>query len=171
MSGWAIALMLLVNFIMQSTVFRYIAIMGIMPDSALVMVVAVSILIGNRRGAVVGAAAGIMQDIVYGKPVGITTLSYMLTGYIVGEYSGKVFKERLVVPVFFTAGATLLKYFIVIFFNYVLGVPTGIPVYIRHYIPVELIYNCAVSALLYRALYLAFNRDSTQPRVRAKKRR
>jgi rod shape-determining protein MreD len=57
--------MLLVNFIMQSTVFRYIAIMGIMPDSALVMVVAVSILIGNRRGAVVGAAAGIMQDIVY----------------------------------------------------------------------------------------------------------
>ncbi len=171
MSWWVIALMLLVNFILQSTVFQYITIMDIMPDFALVIVVAVSILIGNRRGAVVGATAGIIQDIVYGKPVGITALSYMLAGYIVGEYSGRVFKERLVVPVFFTAGATLLKYFISIFFNYVLGVPTGIPVYIRHYIPVELIYNCAVSALLYRALYLALNRSTTLPRVRAKKRR
>ncbi len=171
MSWWVIALMLLVNFILQSTVFQYIAIMDIMPDFALVIVVAVSILIGNRRGAVVGATAGIIQDIVYGKPVGITALSYMLAGYIVGEYSGRVFKERLVVPVFFTAGATLLKYFISIFFNYVLGVPTGIPVYIRHYIPVELIYNCAVSALLYRVLYLALNRSTTLPRVRAKKRR
>ena len=71
---------------------------------------------------------------------------------------------------FFTAGATLLKYFISIF-NYVLGVPTGIPVYIRYYIPVELIYNCAVSALLYGALYLVYNRDSTLPRVRAKRRK
>ena len=171
MSGWAVALMLLVNFILQSTVFQYIAIMGIMPDSALVIVVAVAILIGNRRGVIVGAAAGIMQDIVYGKPVGITALSYMLTGYFVGEYSGKVFKERLVVPVFFTAGATLLKYFIGIFFSYVLGVPIIISVYIRHYIPVELIYNCAVSAFLYRALYLTCSRDSTFPRVKAKKKR
>ena len=31
----------------------------------------------------------IMQDIVYGKPVGITALSYMLTGYIVGRIQRK----------------------------------------------------------------------------------
>ena len=171
MSGWAVALVLLVNFILQSTVFQHISILGIMPDTALSIVVALGTLTDKRRGTIIGAAAGMMQDVVYGKPVGITALSYMLTGYIAGEYSGKVFKEHLVVPVVFTAGATLLKYFISIFFNYVLGVPTRLPVYIQHYIPVELIYNCAVSALLYRALYLVYNRASSKLSIRIKKRR
>lgn len=164
------ALILIVNFILQSTVFQHISVMGVMPDTALVLVVSLGIFTGKERGAVIGAAAGMLQDIVYGKPVGITAFSYMAIGYFVGETGGKVFKERLVVPVVITAGATLVKYSVNIFFNYVLGVSTQVFMYIRNYLPVELLYNCIVSALLYRVLYAAYNGKivKRKPRIKRK---
>lgn len=169
MSGWAIALILMVNFILQSTVLQFIAILGVMPDTALAIVVALGIFTGNEQGALIGATAGLLQDIVFGKPVGITALSYMLIGYIVGENSGKVFKEHMVVPLIFTAVATLIKYITVVFFNYVLGVPTSIPNYIGFYLPIEVIYNCVVSVLLYKVLYRASKRKTIKERLRIKR--
>ncbi|MDD3851268.1 MAG: rod shape-determining protein MreD [Bacillota bacterium] len=171
MNGWIVALVLILNFILQSTVFQYIAVMGVKPDTALAIVVALGTFMGKERGALIGATAGMLQDTIFGAPVGITTLSYMLTGYIVGENSDKVFKEHLVVPLIFTAGATLIKYVIVIFFNYALGIQTPILTYIRHFLPIEMLYNCVVSMVLYRFLFALFSRKSHKDRLKMKRKR
>ena len=55
MNGWVVALILILNFILQSTVFQYIAVMGVKPDTALAIVVALSTFMGEA-GALVGAA-------------------------------------------------------------------------------------------------------------------
>ena len=171
MNGWVVALILILNFILQSTVFQYIAVMGVKPDTALAIVVALGTFMGRERGALVGATAGMLQDIVFGKPVGITTLSYMLTGYILGENSGKVFKEHMVVPLIFTAGATVVKYIILVFFNYVLGIDTPILTYLRYFLPVEMVYNCIVSMILYRFLFALFFRKNMKDRLKIKRKR
>lgn len=171
MSGWIIALILLLNIILQATVFQYIAVLGIKPDTAIAIVVALSTFLGKEYGMAVGAAAGMLQDIVFAKPVGITTLSYMLAGYFIGINSDKIFKEHMVVPLAFSAGATLLKYSIGIFFNYVLGVQIPLFDYIRQYLLIELIYNCLVSIVVYRALYLIYQKRFLRYRLRIKKKR
>ncbi len=171
MSGWIVALILVINLILQSTVFQYIDLLGVKPDSAIVIVIALSTFLGKERGAIIGAAAGMLQDILFGKPLGIITLSYMLTGYLVGQNSDKVFKENLVVPMVFTAGATLLKYFISIFFNYALGIQTPVLKYIQQYLFIELIYNCIISIVVYRILYLAYNKRLAWNRLKLNKKK
>jgi rod shape-determining protein MreD len=171
MSAWIIALILVFNIILQSTVFQYIAVLGIRPDSAIAIVVALSTFLGKEYGMIIGVAAGMMQDIVFSRPVGITALSYMLIGYLVGSNSDKIFKENLVVPLAFSAGATLLKYFIGIFFDYVLGIPISLLIYIQQYLLIELVYNCAISIVIYKALYWVYGRKLLKDGLRIKRKR
>lgn len=160
MNGWIVTLILVLNFVLQSTVFHHIGIMGIKPDTALALVVSLSILLGKERGAMVGIAAGLLQDALFGSPVGIAMLSYMLVGYLVGENSAKVFKEHLVVPLIFTAGATVFKYGIIMFFNYVLGIQFPMLIYLGRFLPLEMVYNCIISIITYRFLFILFERES-----------
>lgn len=159
MNGIIIAIIVILNFILQSTVFQYIAILGIKPDTALIIVVSFGIILGKKSGSFVGIAAGLLQDIVFGSPVGVTTLVYFLTGYIAGENSNRVFKEHAVVPLIFTASATILKYIIGMFFGYALGIEPPAVTYMIRYLPVETIYNCLFSLIIYRLLFILSKRN------------
>ncbi len=149
--------------------FQYIAVIGIKPDTALAIVVALGILMGKKEGVIIGIVAGLIQDTLFGSPLGIITLSYMLIGYLAGENSIKVFKEHLIVPLIFTAVATVIKYIVLIFFDYALGFEPPLIVYIGHYLPVELVYNCIVSVIIYKFLLLLFERKKLKGGLRIKK--
>lgn len=165
------AIILFLNLILQCTVFQYIAIMGVKPDTALVIVVSLGILMGARRGVTIGIAAGLLQDILFGSPLGVVTLSYMLIGYLAGENSTKVFKEHMIVPLIFTVIATVMKYIILIFFGYALGVRPRLVLYIKDYMLVELVYNCVVSIVIYKFLLLLFERKRLRGGLAVKKKR
>ena len=55
-------LIVVLNFILQTTLFPYLAIQGVFPNTALIIVTSYSLLRGSKEGALVGAGTGFLMD-------------------------------------------------------------------------------------------------------------
>lgn len=171
MKKTVVGMIVAINFILGATFYPHIAVFGVKPDVTLVIVVSLALLEGKNMGIAVGTAAGLLQDIVFGKPVGITALSYMISGYLVGVNSEKIFKENLIVPVVFTACTTIVKYVLTVFFHYILHMNPSLGFYIRSAIFPELIYNCVISVFVYKGLHMILHKRFVEEGFRIRRSR
>ncbi len=81
-----LALLLLVAVALQTAVFSRLTLLGVTADLFVILVVLVAVSRGPVTAAVFGFVAGLVADIVYLDPVGIHTLIYLVTGYVVARY-------------------------------------------------------------------------------------
>jgi rod shape-determining protein MreD len=93
----------------QTTWLQAIAMLGVVPDLALITLVYVSFRNVGMEGMALGFASGIAQDVLSAAPLGLNALVRTLVGFVFGLASGKVYADRLLFPVMLSAGATLLK--------------------------------------------------------------
>jgi len=84
-----LAVLLLFNFIAQTTLWPELAILGVVPDTAIILIVSYGMLRGEIEGALFGLAVGFVADIFTGVHVG----TYALMGFVMGYVSGKPFKD------------------------------------------------------------------------------
>lgn len=88
-----------ISIFLQTTVFSYISMKGIIPDLVLIFVAFFALLNGSRNAAVYGFLCGLLEDLYLGLFIGINALSKGITGYVVGILEGRVFKENLFVGI------------------------------------------------------------------------
>jgi rod shape-determining protein MreD len=145
------------NVILESTLFQYTRIHGVKPDFSIMIIVAYAIMRGSSYGAFTGLGIGLLIDILYGRTVGINALSYMITGYIVGQAHENVFKDSFIPPFIFNLFAVLLfqhSYLLLAYFSN--NFPdTGIS-YLYMLLQVILpqaVYNAVIGSVLYRYIY------------------
>ena len=79
------ALIIFVNFILQTTLFPLLAIRGIFPNTALIIVTSYALLRGSKEGAIVGGFTGLLMDIFFSKMIGLYTLLYLVIGLFFGR--------------------------------------------------------------------------------------
>lgn len=157
-----IGLIVLLNFILQGTILPFLSIAGIVPNTALILVIAFTLIAGKETGAVVAIAAGFLQDIFYSEVIGINAITLFAIALMVGSLDKKVFKENLILPVAITIVATFAHYIIQFFFVYFLGVDINILDLMGKYAVKEIIYNGLISILIYRAILRSYK----EPTVR-----
>ena len=88
--------------------FTHLRILGVVPDLGLVLAVAVAYRSGPEAGALTGFAAGLCYDIFLETPLGLSALSYALTGYAIGLLAGGMFRSpRWIPPVLGAAGGLI----------------------------------------------------------------
>lgn len=109
MKFWVITAIMLANIILQSTLLPFLQIAGIQPDTLMILVTCFALLAGSTTGALTGLFGGLLQDILYGKSIGINALQYMIIGYLIGLLYQKVFVDRIFVPLFFVFCGSMLK--------------------------------------------------------------
>ncbi len=88
-----------------------VRVVGAAPDPVLVVIVAVALLRGAEPGAVVGAAAGLGQDLAAGTPLGLHGLVGAVVGTGVGLARGSLYMESAWLPAaltFLVGGAAVL---------------------------------------------------------------
>ena len=94
--------MLLAALVLQSTLLQQLTFLGVTPQLALIVVVSLAFLEGERVGIVSGFAAGLLLDLQLpeqGTVVGITALLYVLLGYGVGAMRQYSISESVWAPV------------------------------------------------------------------------
>ncbi len=95
--------------VLQSNVLNPIAITGVVPDIALIVVV----FLANKKGSLVGElsgfGAGIAQDLLSLAPIGFHAFSKTLIGYLVGKTQGKTFLDPIFLPILMVFVATLMQ--------------------------------------------------------------
>ena len=76
--------MILVCFILQTTVFQRLAIGSIVPNLLLIATVSFGFMQGKITGIWAGFLCGILKDIFYGNLLGFYALIYLCIGYGAG---------------------------------------------------------------------------------------
>ena len=86
----AVAVLVIVTIVLQVSVFSHFAIDGVVPDFALLIVIAAALVRGPDYAALVGFAAGLVLDLAppADHTAGRWALSLVLVGYLTGLVKG-----------------------------------------------------------------------------------
>lgn len=91
-------ILVIINYVLQTTLLPGFAILGVTPDTALVLIISYAILRGDIEGALFGLFAGFVQDISSGMFIGIFALLGFLAGYVCGKPFKDFFKDNYFLP-------------------------------------------------------------------------
>jgi len=144
-----ISLIIVFNLILQSTVFQWIKIYGVLPNTALILVISLAIYNGKNKGAIIGFFIGILQDIIFGRIIGLNALIFMIIGYLVGLMDKKIFKDNLIIPFILTALATVFYESINLLLIFSLGYRIELFNVLKKMLITEVTYNSILSPIIY----------------------
>jgi len=144
---------LMVNIVLQSSVFPFLEINNVKPDSLIVLVVSFSLIAGNPTGAVVGFIGGILQDILFGNNLGLYTLQYVLVGYITSLAYRKVYIDRLLVPVIFVIISNILKQLIMFIYNFFMQIDISPNQFFFKTVIPETLYTVVLTPVIFTVIY------------------
>lgn len=153
MRGFITAVVLMVNIILSSTVFRHIAIFGIMPNTTIIIVVSFALLRSDTESAAIGFFAGLLQDILFADALGLNALLYMVIGYFCGKPFRDFYRENYLLPLFLILGATFFFEFAYYVTNFLFRSRLDILYYFSRIIVPELFYNALLTIPVYRIIY------------------
>ncbi|NLJ74887.1 MAG: rod shape-determining protein MreD [Firmicutes bacterium] len=87
-----------VALVLQSTVFAVFPILGAYPELVLMVVIIFSIINGGAKGAKLGFAGGLLQDMLFGRLIGLNAVVMMIVGFGAGVLAQRLYKENYVIP-------------------------------------------------------------------------
>lgn len=146
-------LLILITFILQSTVFQSLSIASIAPNLLLILTVSFGFMRGKKEGIFVGFFCGILIDIFYGNLLGFYALLYMYIGYLNGFLFKVYYDEDVKVPMILTAISDLAYGFVVYGLQFMLRGRLHVMNYVWHIMLPEMIYTVLITVIVYRPLY------------------
>jgi len=148
-----IFVLVIANFVLQTSLLPNFAILGVTPDTALVLIVCYAILRGDIEGALFGLFAGFIQDISSGMFIGIFALLGFFAGYISGKPFKDFFKDNYFLPFAIVVTVSFLHQFIL----YVTTIMFTGQLEFLHYLGTiilpKTIYTASVSIPIYMLLH------------------
>ncbi|MFZ7131440.1 MAG: rod shape-determining protein MreD [Eubacteriales bacterium] len=108
MSTLILSLILVMELIIQATVFQFLNFHSYYPDLLLITIVCLSIVYKKEYTYKLGLIAGLLLDILYGGIIGFYAVSLLLTSLFVNAISKNLYMESLFTPVvIFPMGAVV----------------------------------------------------------------
>lgn len=147
------ALIIFVNFILQTTLFPLLAIQGIFPNTALIIVTSYALLRGSKEGAIIGGGCGLLMDIFFSKMIGFYTLLYLAMGLLFGRSQKTFYRENYILPVIFCIISTVLYQAVLYITGFVFRGEGNILYFLFSVLVPELVYTAIVTIILYRILF------------------
>lgn len=143
------SLLILLDYVLQSTVLQSVAVLGVKPDTALIFIVSYGILRGDVEGAIFGFFAGLTYDLFGGYCIGLYALLGMLTGYICGKPFKNFFHDNYFLPFFVVVAATVCYQFLFYCCSFLFMAQIDFPYYARTIILPKTIYTASVAIPFY----------------------
>jgi rod shape-determining protein MreD len=103
----ALAVVLVVAVLLQSTVLARLTLAGVRPDLLVLAVVSVAVATDPVTGAVFGFVAGLVADLLFDLPVGVSALVYTAVGFTVGTVRVYLTSHRPLVHLVLVGAASL----------------------------------------------------------------
>ncbi|KYO64775.1 rod shape-determining protein MreD [Thermovenabulum gondwanense] len=134
--------------VIQSSISPYIKIGGVNPDFFLIMLLSYSIIKGPERGSFYGLSGGLIEDLMFGRFIGLNSLTKFLTCYITGWGTKNLFKGPAVFTILFVFIGSLIYNLLFLLANYIF-----IPSFQRGNIFTFFIYTAIVNAIFAPIVY------------------
>lgn len=162
-----VALMIIVCFIFQSTIFQSLSIASIVPNLLLVLTSSMGFMRGKKEGMLIGLISGFLLDISFGNLLGFNALVYMYIGYLNGFFNHIFYPEDIKLPMILITASDFIYGLLIYGFMFLLRGRINFFYYLRRIILPEVIYTVVVTVFLYR-LILFINKKLESPKKRSK---
>lgn len=159
---------ILLLLLLQSTLLDYIKIYNVKPNLLVVFVITIALLRGNVEGGTVGFFAGLALDMLFGKLLGFYTLLGLYLGIAVGSVNRRLYRENILVVVFFTFVSTVVYETLVYILSSFMNNNINLLFPMTRIILPEAVYNSLVSILIY-AFVIKMNRRFEETSKAARK--
>ena len=144
-----VAVIIIVCFLLQTTVFQALSFASISPNLLIVAVSAFGFMRGRKEGLFIGCFAGLLVDLFFGDVLGFYALLYMYVGYINGFFCSIFFPEDIKLPMLLISGSDLVYNLCIYFFRFLFRRQFAFGYYFVHLMIPELVYTLLVTILLY----------------------
>ena len=142
-------LVVITLLVLQTAVFTHLRVFDAVPDLLLVATIAMAYESGPASGALFGFGAGLANDLFLTTPLGVSALSFALTGYAVGLFqTGLIRESRSIYPLLGGVGSIVGN----ILFILIGGIAGHDELFAAHHIQVIIVaalYDAAVSPAIF----------------------
>ena len=147
-----VAIIIIVCYLLQSTLFQVLSFAGISPNLLIVVTSAFGFMRGQKEGTWIGLFCGLCMDIFSGNTLGFYALLYMYVGFFNGYFRKLFYPEDIKLPMLLIGGSDLLYNLAVYFFLFLFRNKYQIWYYLKNIILPELVYTMLVTIVLYMIL-------------------
>lgn len=142
-------ILIIVGVVLQTTVMPFLHVGNARPDLLLMVTVSAGLIFGRTAGVVGGFFGGLLWDLLTAQFFGMHTLAKVITGYIVGCFEKKVFKDNLLLPLIAAFCATFMHEAILYLSARMLDIQAPFFSLIGRIIVPTAIYNCLAMPFVY----------------------
>lgn len=135
--------------LLQTTLLQYITVHGVIPNLLITFAVVAALLRNSTEGAAVGLISGMCLDMQFGPIKGLYALLGLYLGIAAGSVNRRMFRENLMVVIFFTFLYSVAYESVVYIVNNIMSGDIHFIFALTTVILPEAIYNSAISVLLF----------------------
>ncbi len=146
----SLAGLIIVCFLLQTTVFKFLELGGIGPNILLVLTMSFGLMRGRKEGLLVGFFSGLLVDIFFGFAIGPFAMIYMFLGYCNGFFHKLYYVEDVLLPIIMIAINELAYSLIMFVVFFMMRNRMDLMFYFENVIFPELIYTILVTLVLYK---------------------
>lgn len=149
-----IALMIIVCFLLQSTLFQSLSLASISPNLLIILTSAYGFMKGKKEGMAVGFFCGLLEDIFFGRLLGMHALIYMYIGYANGCFNQIFYGEDIKLPMALISASELAYGLGTYLIMFLMRSRFDFFYYLKRIILPELLYTIIVTLFVYRIIYM-----------------
>lgn len=142
----------LVCFLMQTAVFDFLNLAGVVPNILLILTVSMGFIRGKKTGIIIGFFCGLLIDVFSGEVMGQYALLYLLFGYANGWFHTYFYEDDILLPVGLLAANSLVYSFVIFFFFFALRGRMHFFSYLWNIMIPEAVYTGITALILYKIL-------------------
>jgi len=147
-------LMVIVCFILQSTLFKSLSFGGISPNLLIIVTSAFGFMRGKKAGLSIGFFCGLLQDIFFGQAIGFYALIYMYIGFTNGIFNRFFYQEDIRMPLALISISDLAYSMICYVLLFLLNAKFNFGYYFKHIIMPEVVYTILITIIIYPVILL-----------------
>ncbi len=146
---------IILALLLQTTIFRKLALSDVVPNLLLVVTVTYAYLRGRTSGLLIGFLCGLLMDCAYGSVVGLYAFILMTIGFVIGFCPKIYFRNSLVLPLILIAASDFVYGLYSYITEFLMRGKLHFTFYFIHRILPEVVYTAIVGIVVYR-LVVAF---------------
>lgn len=145
-------LTVLILFLLQTSVFKYISLGGIVPNLLLILICIYGFMRGETEGLIAGFFCGLLNDVFFMQHIGFYTILYMFIGYGNGKLNELYYPDDAIIPITSIVLSDLFMSMCNYVFLFLLNRRFDFSYYFVHIILRELIYTLGMFIIIYPLL-------------------
>ncbi len=146
--------MIMICFLLQSTLFQSLSLASISPNLLIILTSAYGFMKGKKEGMAVGFFCGLLEDIFFGRLLGMHALIYMYIGYANGYFNQIFYGEDIKLPMALISASELAYGLGTYMIMFLMRSRVDFFYYLRRIILPELLYTIIVTLFVYRIIYM-----------------